>query len=211
MAKWHQLCTTCQARQRRHLERGLAVAQRVRKHAVRDRQARLPRAQYAAIAQHERPQHKVLLPRPIGHVDGAAGDGARARVQPRRGVQALEHVPVGLAENAEEEGVLRARGDVLLAESRGRSRPTRERRAAAADAADEADASLAVDLRTPQRCAARVESAKQCTNACRACARPAGGHCIVKHLGVLQTASISLLFAWERGAPRRAQRWQESS
>ena len=91
-----------------HLERAHAVGAHVCKQAVARRSARPLRAQRRAVAQHESAQQRgVVLARRVRDVDGAAADGARRRVQRSHLVPRVEHVPVGQADLAQEERVVR--------------------------------------------------------------------------------------------------------
>mmetsp|Transcript_15766 Transcript_15766/g.40817 ORF Transcript_15766/g.40817 Transcript_15766/m.40817 type:complete len:297 (+) Transcript_15766:120-1010(+) len=84
-----------------HLEQRLAVTHDVTKDGVHGRPPRQVGPQDAAVRQHQPAQQvKVVAPRLVADVDGAAGDGARRGVQEVGGVLRLKHVPIGLHQRA---------------------------------------------------------------------------------------------------------------
>mmetsp|Transcript_37266 Transcript_37266/g.87981 ORF Transcript_37266/g.87981 Transcript_37266/m.87981 type:complete len:314 (+) Transcript_37266:532-1473(+) len=105
------------------LEGRVAVGGDVGEERVARGPARERRAQHSAVGEHQPPQQlEVVLAGRVAHVHGAAAHRARRSMQPSRGVLALEHVPVGLRDLADEERVVRHVHDVRRVRGR-RLRP----------------------------------------------------------------------------------------
>mmetsp|Transcript_23350 Transcript_23350/g.78503 ORF Transcript_23350/g.78503 Transcript_23350/m.78503 type:complete len:479 (-) Transcript_23350:1420-2856(-) len=89
-----------------NLEGRAAVVGDVVEHAVPRGPAGMLGAEHGAPGEHHLCEHRrVVAPRLVRHVHGAAAHGARGRVDLRARVLGLEHVPVAGAELPEEEGV----------------------------------------------------------------------------------------------------------